>query len=240
MMTERARSAALCTIWVTWAAVVVVHYFTLPANRFLFSEGPIGFPHVWREAAIRGALAIGAAAAMTLAAWIVGRQSSRWFFNDLFTGALEAFVFHLALGFTFLSYAFFGLACVGLYRRPIVGGVVLLLAAAGCVSAPRSLLRAARSLSLPPASDLAFVLCAGAALACASIAALAPETEYDALWYHLFLPARWLAAGRPVDLIKEYISLYRSAGKCCTAAPWRSADRSLRRRFTSCVCRSPR
>ena len=135
---------------------------------------------------------------MMLAAWIVGRQSSRWFFNDLFTGTLEAFVFHAAIGFTFLSYAFFGLACVGLYRRPIVGGVVLLLAAAGCVSAPRSLLRAARSLSLPRAADLAFVLCAGAAVACASIAALAPETEYDALWYHLFLPARWLAAGRPV------------------------------------------
>ena len=38
MMTERTRSAALCTIWVTWAAVVVAHYFTLPGNRFLFFE----------------------------------------------------------------------------------------------------------------------------------------------------------------------------------------------------------
>jgi len=207
-MTERTRSAALCTIWMTWAAVVVAHYFTLPGNRFLFFEGAIGVPHGWREAVIRGALAVGAAAAMTLAAWIVGRQSSKWFFNDLFTGPLEAFVFHVAIGFTFLSFAFLGLASVGRYRPLIVGGIVLLLAAAGCVSAPRSLLRAVRSLSLPRPTDLAFVLCASAAVACASIAALAPETEYDALWYHLFLPARWLAAGRPVDLIEEYISLY--------------------------------
>lgn len=207
-MTERTRSAALCAIWVTWAAVVVTHYFTLPANRFLFFEGPIGLPHFWREAAARGVLAMAAAAGVALAAWTVGRRVSKWFLDDLFTQPLEALVFQVAIGFTFLSYAFFGLATVGLYRRAIVGGIVLLLAAAGCVSAPRSLLRAARSFSFPRRADLPFVLCAGAAIACGLIGALAPEAEYDALWYHLFLPARWLDAGRPVDLIEEYISLY--------------------------------
>lgn len=42
----------------------------------------------------------------------------------------------------------------------------------------------------------------------ALIGALAPEIEYDALWYHLWLPKLWLENGSPVDLISEYISLY--------------------------------
>ncbi len=42
----------------------------------------------------------------------------------------------------------------------------------------------------------------------ALIGALAPEKEYDALWYHLELPRVWLEQGRPVDLISEYVSLY--------------------------------
>ncbi len=61
---------------------------------------------------------------------------------------------------------------------------------------------------MPRRADVAFVLCAAAAVACGFIAVLAPEIEYDALWYHLYLPARWLSAGSPVDLIEEYISLY--------------------------------
>jgi hypothetical protein len=47
-----------------------------------------------------------------------------------------------------------------------------------------------------------------AACVIAFVSALAPEVEHDALWYHLELPRRWLAAGRPVDDITEYISLY--------------------------------
>jgi 4-amino-4-deoxy-L-arabinose transferase-like glycosyltransferase len=47
-----------------------------------------------------------------------------------------------------------------------------------------------------------------AALIVAFLTALAPEKEYDALWYHLGLPKLWLEAGRPVDLVHEYVSLY--------------------------------
>jgi 4-amino-4-deoxy-L-arabinose transferase-like glycosyltransferase len=46
------------------------------------------------------------------------------------------------------------------------------------------------------------------ALGLAFLTALAPEAEYDALWYHLGLPKLWLEAGRPVDLVHEYVSLY--------------------------------
>ncbi len=99
-MKPRLRSAALCAIWVTWTAVVVTHYFTVPANRFLVFEGPIGFPQFWREAAGRGVLAIASATAITLAAWTVGQRLSEWFLNSLFAESLEALVFQLAIGFT--------------------------------------------------------------------------------------------------------------------------------------------
>jgi 4-amino-4-deoxy-L-arabinose transferase-like glycosyltransferase len=207
-MTPGLRSGALCTVWVVWTAVVVTHYFTVPADRFHVFEGPIGFPEFWREAVVRGVLAIAAATAITLAAWTVGQRLSQWFVNGLFAESLEALVFQLAIGFASLSYALFALACVGLYRGPVVGGIVILLAVCGCLSAPRVLKRAVRSFRVPRRADVGLVLCAGAAVACGLIAALAPETEYDALWYHLHLPARWLAVGRPIDLIEEYISLY--------------------------------
>jgi len=207
-MKPRARSAALCAVWVMWVAIVVTHYFTLPSNRFHVFEGPIGFPQFWREAAERAALAIGAAAAVMLAAWTLGHRLSHWVLSGLFEDWLEALVFQLALGFACLSYALFGFACIGLYRRGVVGTVVMLLAASGVVSAARSLRRHPSSFSLPQRADTVLALCAGAAIACAFVAALAPETEYDALWYHLYLPHQWLAAGRPVDLIEEYISLY--------------------------------
>ena len=37
---------------------------------------------------------------------------------------------------------------------------------------------------------------------------MAPEKEWDALWYHLWLPKLWLEAGGPVDVVTEYVSLY--------------------------------
>src|SRR5262249_58763406 len=103
VMTPRARSTLLCAAWVVWVAIVVTHYFTIPADRFHVFEGPIGFPRFWREAAVRGVLAIGAAAAVTLAAWTLGHRLSRWFLSGLVENWLQALVFQLALGFACLS-----------------------------------------------------------------------------------------------------------------------------------------
>jgi hypothetical protein len=55
---------------------------------------------------------------------------------------------------------------------------------------------------------VAIWICAGAALLFALVAALAPEIEYDAAWYHLWLPLQWLEAGRLRDIVSEYVSLY--------------------------------
>ena len=46
------------------------------------------------------------------------------------------------------------------------------------------------------------------ALTSALVAALAPETEHDALWYHLWLPEQWLRHGVPFDTVNEYVTLY--------------------------------
>ena len=207
-MNPRARSAAYCAIWVMWVVVVVAYYFTLPSNRFHIFDGPIGFPSFWRAAAERGVLAIGAAAAVTLAAWTLGHRLAHWFLRGLFGDPLEAFVFQLGLGFACLSYALLGLAYAGFYRRGVVGTAVMLLAASGVVPTTHSLRRHVWSFPHPRRADAALVLIAATAIAFAFVAALAPETEFEALWYHLYLPERWLAAGRPVDLVEEYISLY--------------------------------
>lgn len=42
----------------------------------------------------------------------------------------------------------------------------------------------------------------------ALLVALGPEVEFDALWYHLFLPRQHLATGRLVDIPEEWVSLY--------------------------------
>ena len=44
--------------------------------------------------------------------------------------------------------------------------------------------------------------------ACAFLAALAPQWEYDAVWYHLYFPRLFLEQGRLVDVPTEYVSLY--------------------------------
>ena len=48
----------------------------------------------------------------------------------------------------------------------------------------------------------------GAVCAIAFLGALAPEIEFDALWYHLELPALDLEAGQLVDRPEQYVSLY--------------------------------
>ena len=91
-MTPRVRSAALCSIWGLWAAVVVGHYFVVPPDRVNVFDGPIGVPQFWREAFVRGVFAIAGAAAVTLAAWTVGRRLSGWLLRGLFISPLESLV----------------------------------------------------------------------------------------------------------------------------------------------------
>jgi hypothetical protein len=147
---------------------------------------------------------------VVLAAWAIGGLALRIrALRPTFEHG-ERVVVQLAIGFPALSYVLLATATFGAFTRAAVGTLVSVVALAGLVvaftKARRSRWRVS-GWSLPRA-DVAYLVCGLAAAAFALVAALAPETEYDALWYHLWLPAKWLAAGRPVDIVEEYISLY--------------------------------
>ena len=86
----------------------------------------------------------------------------------------------------------------------------LLIAAAivGLIQIGGSLPRIARVRWRDMTNDRVPKACILVSFVFAFVAALAPEIEHDALWYHLWLPQQWLGTGRPVDIIHEYVSLY--------------------------------
>jgi hypothetical protein len=126
-----------------------------------------------------------------------------------FTSSSEHLAFAAVSGVPVISCASLVVAALGIYR-PLS---VALLIAAGCAAGIPAARRTGRRLAAvgalratrqsAPLGALIVV-----ALGYGLVAALAPEKEYDALWYHLNLPRLWLAAGHPVDLLEEYVSLY--------------------------------
>jgi hypothetical protein len=123
---------------------------------------------------------------------------------------VEYLVFAWTCGVGVISYASLLLALLGIYR-PLT--VALLIAAALLSASPKVRRLRAGVLQLPALPSLrpaaaAWVGLILVALAYGLVAAIAPEKEYDAVWYHLYLPRTWLAAGRPVDIVHEFVSLY--------------------------------
>ncbi|MGE5360064.1 MAG: ArnT family glycosyltransferase [Bacteroidales bacterium] len=166
-------------------------------------------------AALRRALSsIAAATLVAFDAFVLGRALLRLIAWRTARCA-ERVVFTLAAGFAGISYLSLGTAAVGLYRPAFVETVLAVIAALGATWLVASTwFRGAvpsrshwHSLVLGP-SDKLWVTLSVAALAIALVAALAPETEYDALWYHLWLPQLWLQHGSAVDVPSEYVSLY--------------------------------
>ena len=127
----------------------------------------------------------------------------------------DRILFRLGAGLGSLSYLSFALALLGWYRPgpirilipTLIGGKILVW----LFRSDRRALRlhiSRHSLSFRQTDDRLWFILVLLATGLAFIAALAPETEYDALWYHLWLPQQWLQSGHPVDIIQEYISLY--------------------------------
>ena len=111
----------------------------------------------------------------------------------------------VAVGTGVLGYVAFALGVTGLLRRPALAGVLVVGVVALVFSRP------ARRVAVPPGllgrglprwSGLAAAAAAGFAL----LGALLPEIEYDALWYHLTFPRRYLEAGWLLDLPCEHMS----------------------------------
>lgn len=122
----------------------------------------------------------------------------------------EFVVFAAASGFLAISFGSFLLAGLAIYRPAAVAALIAAACVAGAaakldfVHAEPAQLRGRQD----GGSTAMWLALAGIALGFGVVAALAPEKEWDALWYHLNLPRLWLEAGQPVDVVEEYVSLY--------------------------------
>jgi 4-amino-4-deoxy-L-arabinose transferase-like glycosyltransferase len=124
-----------------------------------------------------------------------------------------ALLYYAAIGFGLIAAGCGLLALAGLFRPRPIQVLVMAMLVAGL---PRlwSMIRRAGwwTVDERPVDRRWFrrglQIVSAAALAAAFLTALAPETEYDSLWYHLGLPKIWLEAGHPVDVVHDYVSLY--------------------------------
>jgi 4-amino-4-deoxy-L-arabinose transferase-like glycosyltransferase len=164
-------------------------------------------PYAGEAAARGGAGAIGAA--FVLAAALGAGTAVLRLARCRIGSVLERVVFATVTGFLLLSYCSLALALAGLYRPAGVAVLVAILCFAGAAASAGE-----RPAPLPPVDGEAlaeaspWLALSMVSVSFALVAALAPEKEYDALWYHLNLPRLWLTAGHPVDVVEEYVSLY--------------------------------
>ncbi|MEK7474814.1 MAG: hypothetical protein AAB152_04175 [Candidatus Coatesbacteria bacterium] len=145
-----------------------------------------GLRHASAAAAALAVLLAGAGAGGALAGWVAGRGG---------TSALD----RLALGAGLTALAVLGLGLAGLAAAPVFGGLVL----AGLAWSAPPLVRGLRAAVAWRSRDPWTIALAGLAaclLAQDLLAALAPEWYYDALLYHLAVPARILLDHRFVLL----------------------------------------
>jgi hypothetical protein len=212
-----AGAAAGAGLALAWIVVVACAYYRRlahpgPGDRLFGFEavGRGGLPH-FLEAALAAATALAGAlllltSATVLGRWIAGLAGWRED-DDVPTVALAA-----AVGAAAFAEVSLVLATVGLYRPAALrlAAALPLVIAIGRWGAGARRLRPSRRAARWWCSrrDAAFAACAGLAMGAALVAALAPEVEYDALWYHLYFPRLALEHGSLVDLPAEYVSLY--------------------------------
>ncbi|MGE0449605.1 MAG: ArnT family glycosyltransferase [Vicinamibacterales bacterium] len=213
---RRAWAVVVIAISVIWGVWVCSHAFAYPypSPPSILDLPVTSLPFV--QAALLQALrSVAGAVLVGMAVWQIGSVVTMGA-PGLFEGTAERAHVSLAVGVAAASSALFALAAVGAYRPSIVAGFLIVAA----LSRPSTYVLAVRRIRIvahrmrsrerarPPASHLVYGACSAAALACAIVGALSPEIEYDALWYHLWLPRQWLDAGHPVDIVQEYVSLY--------------------------------
>jgi 4-amino-4-deoxy-L-arabinose transferase-like glycosyltransferase len=172
---------------------------------------PLAAPHFPFLGEATARLTLGAIGASLVCLGALGAGTLVLHLIRLRTGShVEHLVLATASGFLVISCSSFLLAGLGQYRPAAVAVLIAAACFAGA-AARRELVDdqpPPRSSGEDATATAAWLALAAAALAFGVVAALAPEKEYDALWYHLNLPRLWLEAGRPVDLVEEYISLY--------------------------------
>jgi hypothetical protein len=201
------RGTALALLALAWALAVTVAYFWPTAGNGLraLAHGAAPDLALTREPLRRlGSLA--AAVTIFSAAWGYGAAVGRLL--PRFNGELERFLATMGVGLGGLYAIALCLSPLGLLEPvPLVAiaGLGVVLAA---LHRPRRLMRPRLPVGTFERCALALIVAAGVF---ALIGALAPEVEYDALWYHLDLPKRYLEAGSLVDFRCQYVAHYPSA-----------------------------
>lgn len=204
------RRALLGLALVAWATAIALFYFRPSASFGLRWLKDSSLPELAVSGFPLAALRLLAAASIFAAAWGMGRlllglAVSR----GLRAGSpLDSFLAAIGLGLGALMLVALALSPLGLLRP----AALLVVLGAGVVLALAHLWRI-RPTPLRPRPErdplsLALLALIAAGGVFALIAALAPETEYDAVWYHLEFPRRYLEAGSLVDERCEYVSLY--------------------------------
>ncbi len=222
-------------VWLVFAAVLLVVYYRQFGS--VWQLGPLAWarnqpsldifynsllklqdagPGTAAQAARQALRGLAGAVIVLSAAQVTGVGTLR-ILRSLFPGlrfedGIDRLLYRTVLGLGGIAYLSLALAAVGLYTPVMVRMLILACLTVGGFafllswsSWPHK--KTSRSFYLEPGARR-WKLIIGLALGVALIGALAPEIEWDALWYHLWLPERWLEAGRPVDIVKEYISLY--------------------------------
>ena len=205
------RGAAAALLLAAWALALALVYLW-PAGgsgvRAVF-DGSLPDPALTREP-VRRLGSIAAAVAVFLAAWgygsaLVGLGRRRRLAPGR-GGPLEELLLALGAGVAALYAVALALSAVHLLKPPALVAVTVAGVALALARVPRRLPRRPR----PPTGVIewaALALVAGAGVF-ALIGALAPEVEYDALWYHLELIKRYLADGTLLDFPCQYVSHY--------------------------------
>jgi hypothetical protein len=194
---------AVPALLAVWLVGLPLFYFQpgwgAPLNPLDGPNVSAGLPH----RATIGQLLAGAA--VLLAGYALGRPLVARLLGRPRTlgGVLAAF----GLGLGLLSVIDLLLAAVGLLRPTLLTVLTVALAVPGVALLARdSRPRLPRAVPRPALLLAAALLLV--ALGFAAVGAVAPETEYDAIWYHLGFPAAWLRTGALTDFPCQYVTAY--------------------------------
>lgn len=180
------------------------------------SGGEIARTPAFFEAMERNLKAIWGATLVLICAVILGTLLLK-LLSIPFQDWKEAILYRISIGLGTVSYLMLGLAAFGQYRPPIIKILTAMIIIGGVFWFLSSNLPFRKNLSLKSISNRfnsssrwnrVWQTVSILAILIAFVGALAPETEFDALRTHLWLPKLWLENGSPVDLVNEYISLY--------------------------------
>jgi 4-amino-4-deoxy-L-arabinose transferase-like glycosyltransferase len=203
---DRRRGTALAALAAAWALAVAVAYFwpTAADGVRAIVDGSLPDAALTREP-LRRVGSIAAAAGIFLAAWGYG-STLRALLPEP-RGGLEGVLMEMGIGTGALYLLALGLSPLQLLRPGVLVAITVVGVVLAMLNRPRTLSRPRLPAGVVERSSLALVAAAGVF---ALIGALAPEVEYDALWYHLDLPKRYLDAGALVDFRCQYVAHYPS------------------------------